>query len=277
LKNPKLRIVLIRNIHGTDKYFGLHYNLFKEVTGYTPDKHARSFAREMDQIQIRVLSDIQGKIQSAISLFDKSYGIREIYSEGNFVEKPEQIKLVSKRLPGKDNLPGSIKNESPSLWKEYDKAISRENNKRARELEKKALEKERFFSEKTLPRAPVMSFQSGVLDNVLATESNKIRDLVEGVNITDKAHEAFHNLREDFTLQLIKVMEKNGDRVAIVLYGGGHDFSDNVEKIGSDIALTVLTPEGYFEGWRYIGNKEHRSRIMAKHVKLREEELSKKK
>ncbi len=64
---------------------------------------------------------------------------------------------------------------------------------------------------------------------------------------------ACDNLREDVAINLVAYCEDgNGDKIALVIYGGAHDFADNVRRYNekhpdNQIALTVLTPQSYHD------------------------------
>lgn len=68
-------------------------------------------------------------------------------------------------------------------------------------------------------------------------------------SLNERAQKELYEDRED---ALLKIVDGNGDKLAVTVYGAGHDFRDNVEKWNQEnpknrFALMTLTPWGYKE------------------------------
>ncbi len=238
-EKPDLRLFVIKNIHGSDNYYLHVYQMLSLLKGVSVlNEGDREMVAKFTKNQFEIVQRNQCACLTAVEFFNKERGIDNAYFEGTTVES-----FISPKAKQKKEIITGDPEEAKKIWGELQKMkpqTEQEINNFA-ELKKRAmlLENSKYVFGTSL----VASLPANV--TVLPTESQRILEMAADEGRDDLVTDC----REDLLLHLVDHLETKGDKVALVVFGGAHNFKDNVidfnEKYQRSIALTVLEPLDY--------------------------------
>ena len=238
--NPEMRIFAIRNIHGSDHFYINVHEVASAISGSPVlEPEVKEVVKSLVRKQVQLVSENLDATLAATSYFSKSSGVSNFYLEGKSVQSFRESTPVELFDTSTDGTP----EQAEQIWeriKQMDLS-TQENLDEYIELRKKALliENAQFRLDGNI----FDKLPSGV--TALPTESEALIELID----TGQRNDLVQNCREDLVLELVNHFEASGDKVAVLVFGGAHEFADNVRKYneqnGRRIALTTLEPVGY--------------------------------
>ena len=263
--NPVLRIVHILDRHpaGLSETFKNELDKDKQKEPISPDR-----LKELQQKLAGENGDvlvIQNNIRKIILDLKAKGKINHIYIEGVTVEgaKGHVSELEDYRIRNKREGKNLLQEQKDKMLEGYTELFKSRNDIFDKDLKQKFdqhilmprlkdLISLQVFLDRVQHPAANQSFVRREIEELRPTETRQVFNAT--INITKeggKAVELAHEIREAVALQIIHDHEKKeGDGVAVVVFGGAHNLADNItiwneRNPKMQIALTEISPVGF--------------------------------